>query len=43
MYRTLRDPVRGLLLLAGIGLGAFCHAAADPLSIKAIAEVEQTS
>lgn len=43
MYRTLFDPIRGLLLWAALSFGSICHAAADPLSIKAIAELEQTS
>jgi uncharacterized repeat protein (TIGR01451 family) len=43
MYRALLYPTRGLLLTVGV-LGALhCLAATDPISIKAIAEVEQSS
>jgi uncharacterized repeat protein (TIGR01451 family) len=46
MYRTLVDPLRGLLIFGAVMTGAAtvglqCLAASDPISIKAIAEVEQ--
>jgi uncharacterized repeat protein (TIGR01451 family) len=43
MYRALFYPTCGLLIMVGATIGLNCHAAADPISIKAIAEVEQSS
>jgi uncharacterized repeat protein (TIGR01451 family) len=43
MYRMLVDPLRGLLLTGALMLGQDGLAASDPISIKAIAEVEQSS
>jgi uncharacterized repeat protein (TIGR01451 family) len=43
MYRTLFDPRRGLLIIGAVIMGLQCLAATDPISIKAIAEVEQSS
>ncbi|HEY2466135.1 MAG TPA: hypothetical protein VGI32_18890 [Steroidobacteraceae bacterium] len=43
MYRVLLRPTRGpLLVFAGLA-GFNCPAATDPISVKAIAEVEQAS
>jgi uncharacterized repeat protein (TIGR01451 family) len=42
MYRTLRDFTRGLLIAGAVVLGLPGRADSDPLSIKAIAEVEQS-
>jgi uncharacterized repeat protein (TIGR01451 family) len=41
MYRPLFHPMRGLPLAAAAILALHCLAASDPISIKAIAEVEQ--
>jgi uncharacterized repeat protein (TIGR01451 family) len=43
MYTTLFHPPRGLLLAVAAIISLNCLAAADPISIKAIAEVEQSS
>jgi uncharacterized repeat protein (TIGR01451 family) len=43
MYRALFYPTRGLLLAVGTIIGINCQSASDPISIKAIAEVEQSS
>jgi len=43
MYRRLLYPTRGLLVALALVIGCKCLAAADPISIKAIAEVEQSS
>lgn len=43
MYMTLFSPTRGLLIAVGAIIAVCRPAAADPLSIKAIAEVEQSS
>jgi uncharacterized repeat protein (TIGR01451 family) len=43
MYRPLFCPTRGWLIAAGLIVGPTCLAAPDPISIKAIAEVEQSS
>ena len=43
MYRALFYPTRGLLIVAGVMIGINCRAAPDPISIKAIAEVEQST
>jgi uncharacterized repeat protein (TIGR01451 family) len=47
MYRALFYPTRGCLIAAGLIVGVIvgrtCLAAPDPISIKAIAEVEQSS
>jgi uncharacterized repeat protein (TIGR01451 family) len=43
MYRALFYPTRGLLIIAGLIIASSCLAAPDPISIKSIAEVEQTS
>ncbi len=43
MYRTLFDPRRGLLITAAVIIALQCLAAPDPISIKAIAEVEQST
>jgi uncharacterized repeat protein (TIGR01451 family) len=43
MYRTLFYPKRGWLIVAGLIIGPSCLAAPDPISIKSIAEVEQSS
>jgi uncharacterized repeat protein (TIGR01451 family) len=43
MYRPLLCPTRGWLLAAGLIIGPTCLAAPDPISIKAIAEVEHLS
>jgi uncharacterized repeat protein (TIGR01451 family) len=43
MYRALFYPTRGLLITGGAIIGLNCHADSDPISIKAIAEVEQSS
>ena len=43
MYRPLISPTRGLLFAVGAIIGLNCLAASDPISVKAIAEVEQTS
>jgi uncharacterized repeat protein (TIGR01451 family) len=43
MYRTLFAPLRGLLITAAVIVAPQCLAASDPISIKAIAEVEQST
>ena len=43
MYRPLLYPTRGLLLAAAIIIGVNCLAAPDPISVRAIAEVEHSS
>jgi uncharacterized repeat protein (TIGR01451 family) len=43
MYRAHFDPMRGLLIIVGTLIGLHGFAAPDPISIKAIAEVEQSS
>jgi uncharacterized repeat protein (TIGR01451 family) len=43
MYRALFYPMRGLLIAVGVIAALNCPAAPDPISIKAIAEVEQSS
>jgi uncharacterized repeat protein (TIGR01451 family) len=43
MYRALLYPTRGWLLATGLIVGPNCFAAPDPISIKAVAEVEQSS
>jgi uncharacterized repeat protein (TIGR01451 family) len=43
MYRPLLCPTRGWLIAAGLITGPTCLAAPDPISIKAIAEVEHSS
>jgi uncharacterized repeat protein (TIGR01451 family) len=43
MYRTLLNPMRGLLIAGAVIVGLRGIAASDPISIKAIAEVEQSS
>jgi uncharacterized repeat protein (TIGR01451 family) len=43
MYRPLLCPTRGWLIAAGLIIGPTCLAAPDPISIKAIAEVEHSS
>ena len=43
MYRTLLYPMRGWLIGAGLIIGVSCLAAPDPISIKSIAQVEQSS
>lgn len=43
MYRALFYPTRGMLITGGAIIGLNCHAASDPISIKAIAEVERSS
>jgi uncharacterized repeat protein (TIGR01451 family) len=43
MYRPLLYPTRGLLLAAGMLVGVECLAASDPISVRAIAEVEHSS
>jgi uncharacterized repeat protein (TIGR01451 family) len=43
MYRELPYPIRGLLLVGGAIIGLQSLSAADPISIKAIAEVQQPS
>jgi uncharacterized repeat protein (TIGR01451 family) len=43
MYRALQNPTRGFVLTVGVIVALYCPAAADPISIKAIAEVEQSS
>ena len=43
MYRPLHCPTRGWLIAAGLIIGPTCLAAPDPISIKAIAEVEHSS
>jgi uncharacterized repeat protein (TIGR01451 family) len=43
MYRALLYPTRGLLITAAVIIGRSSPAASDPISIKAIAEVEQSS
>jgi uncharacterized repeat protein (TIGR01451 family) len=42
MYRTVVYPMRGWLIAAGIIIGPACLAAPDPISIRSIAEVEQS-
>lgn len=41
MYRALLIPLRGLLIGSAAIIGVQCLAASDPISLKAIAEVEQ--
>jgi uncharacterized repeat protein (TIGR01451 family) len=43
MYRALFYPTRGLLITVAVIVGGNCALAADPISVKAIAEVEQSS
>jgi uncharacterized repeat protein (TIGR01451 family) len=43
MYRALIYPTRGLLIAVAVIIGGSSAAASDPISIKAIAEVEQSS
>ena len=44
MYRTRIHPTRGLLVAAaGMIIGVTCLAAPDPISVRAIAEVEHSS
>ena len=43
MYRALLYPTRGCLIAAGLIIGIDCRALPGPISIKAIAEVEQSS
>jgi uncharacterized repeat protein (TIGR01451 family) len=43
MYIALLRPIRGLLIAVGVILALGRPAAADPLSIKAIAEVQRSS
>jgi uncharacterized repeat protein (TIGR01451 family) len=43
MFRALFYPTRGWLIAAGVIMGQSCLAAPDPISLKAIAEVEQSS
>ena len=43
MYRPSLCPTRGWLIAAGLIFGPTCLAAPDPISIKAIAEVEHSS
>ena len=43
MYRPLLYPTCGLLVAAGMIIGVRCLAAPDPISIRAIAEVEHSS
>jgi uncharacterized repeat protein (TIGR01451 family) len=43
MYRPLLYPTCGLLVAAGMIIGVQCLAAPDPISIRAIAEVERSS
>jgi len=43
MYIPLLYPTRGWLIAAGLIIGPTCLAAPDPISIKAIAEVEHSS
>ena len=43
MYGPLLYPTRGLLVAAGMIIGVKCLAAPDPISIRAIAEVEHSS
>ena len=43
MFRALFYPTRGCLIAAGVIIGQSCLAAPDPISLKAIAEVEQSS
>jgi uncharacterized repeat protein (TIGR01451 family) len=43
MYRALFHPTRGWLIAAGLIIGLNCAAAPEPISIKAIAEVERSS
>ena len=43
MYRAHQNPTRGFLLTVGVIAALSCPAATDPISIKAIAEVEQSS
>jgi uncharacterized repeat protein (TIGR01451 family) len=43
MYRALFYPTRGCLIAIGLIIGGSCLAGPDPISIKAIAEVEQSS
>jgi uncharacterized repeat protein (TIGR01451 family) len=43
MYRPLIYPTRGLLIAVAVIIGRSSPAASDPISVKAIAEVEQSS
>src|SRR6202041_3965603 len=43
MYGSLLYPTRGLLVAAGMIIGVNCLAAPDPISVRAIAEVEHSS
>jgi uncharacterized repeat protein (TIGR01451 family) len=43
MYRALIHPTRGLLVAVAVALSLVRPAAADPISVKAIAEVQQSS
>jgi uncharacterized repeat protein (TIGR01451 family) len=43
MFRALFYPTRGWLVAGGVIIGQSCLAAPDPISLKAIAEVEQSS
>src|ERR1700735_407291 len=43
MYRALFYPTRGWFIATGLILGPNCLAAPDPITIKAIAEVELSS
>jgi uncharacterized repeat protein (TIGR01451 family) len=43
MYRPLIHPTRGLLIAVAVIIGRSSPAASDPISIKAIAEVEHSS
>jgi uncharacterized repeat protein (TIGR01451 family) len=43
MYRSFSYPTRGLLVALAAIISFKCVAASDPISIKAIAEVEQSS
>jgi uncharacterized repeat protein (TIGR01451 family) len=43
MYRPLLHPARGLLIAVAVIISRGSAAASDPISIKAIAEVEQIS
>jgi uncharacterized repeat protein (TIGR01451 family) len=43
MFTVLFYPTRGWLIAAGVIMSQSCLAAPDPISLKAIAEVEQSS
>ncbi len=43
MYRALLCPTRGLLIFLGAFIALNCRAATDPISIRAIAEVQRSS